>query len=320
MKDTFFELLKKEFPQIKKNVLMSEYTTFKIGGPAEYFLVAKNREEVITAINIAKKYGLPIFILGGGSNLLVSDKGVKGLVIKINHNEIEYVKEGMIKAGAGVELKKLVNFSIKKSLAGLEWAGGLPGTFGGAIRGNAGAFGGETKDSILEVEVLDKNLTLRTFSHKQSKFSYRSSIFKERGWTIISATIQLKKGDRKSLQKIANSRISYRKERHPMEYPNAGSIFKNVDLKKFSPKLKNSLLHIVKKDPFPVVPTAYLISEAGLRGIKIGKAQISEKHPNFMVNLGGAKQKDVLKLIDLVKKKIEQKYKIDLETECIILD
>ncbi len=320
MKGILFEKLKKELPKIKKGILLKDHTTFKIGGPAEYFLIVKEKYDLMVAIEIAKKFKLPVFVLGGGSNLLVSDRGVKGLVIKLKNDKINFLKNNIVSIGAGAELKKIVESSINKSLEGLEWAGGLPGSFGGAVRGNAGAFGGETKDIILEVKALDKNLKLRKFSNKQCKFSYRSSIFKKKNWTVVSATIKLKKGDRKSLQEIAQSRIDYRKERHPLEYPNAGSIFKNVDFEKFSPKFKESLIGVVKKDPFPVVPTAYLISEAGLKGTKIGQAQVSEKHPNFIVNLGGATAKDVLELIDLIKKKIKKVYSIDLETECIILE
>ena len=203
----------------------------------------------------------------------------------------------------------------------MEWAGGLPGTLGGAVRGNAGAFGGEIKDSIFKVEALDNNLNLRKLSNKQCQFSYRSSIFKKKNWIVLSVTIKLKKGNKKNIISIAQSHIQYRKERHPLEYPNAGSIFKNCDFSKFSKKdhsaiaLRARLSKVVKKDPFDVVPTAYLISEAGLKGTKIGKVQVSKKHPNYMVNLGGAKTRDVLKLIDLVKRRIKKIYNINLEVE-----
>lgn len=321
MRDNKFEELKKEFPRVQRNVLLKNHTTFKIGGPAEYFLSVTKKEDLIKAIKVAKKLKLPVFVLGGGSNMLISDKGVKGLVIK-NQDKVKMVlkSNNIIEASAGLTFGEVVNFSIKKSLAGLEWAGGLPGTFGGGIRGNAGAFGGETKDSILEVQTLNNNFELVKLSNKQCKFSYRSSIFKEKNWIILSALVKLKKGDKHVLQKIAKSRIDYRKEKHPLEYPNAGSVFKNVDFKKIPKKFKEIFKDKVKKDPFPIVPTAWLIIGAGLTGKKIGRAQISNKHSNYIVNLGGAKAQDILNLIDLVKIKVKSKYGVRLETEVMIME
>ena len=200
-------------------------------------------------------------------------------------------------------------------LSGLEWAGGLPGTLGGAIRGNAGAFGGEIKDVILEVEALDEKGNLKTLSRKQCNFSYRSSIFKKNNWIVLSTALKLEKGNKKLIQSITKSHIRYREEKHPLEYPNAGSIFKNCDLKKIPKKIRNNFDHVIKIDPFPVVPTAYLISETGLKGLRVGRAEVSRKHPNYIVNLGKASAKDVLKLIYLVKEKVKKRFGIDLEEE-----
>jgi len=316
IKDKIFSILKKELPRIQKNILMKDHTTFKIGGPAEYFLLANKKEEIIKAIEIARKIKIPIFVMGGGSNLLVSDKGIKGLVVKNQDNSSIILKgNNIIEAPAGALLGNVVTFSIKKSLKGLEWAGGLPGTFGGAIRGNAGAFGGEIKDVVLNVKALDNNYRLKKLSNKQCLFSYRSSVFKEKNWVVLSAEVKLAKGVKKELEIVVNSHISYRKEKHPLEYPNAGSIFKNVDFKKLSLKFQNFFQDKVKKDPFPIVPSAWFIIGAGLTGKKIGQAQVSEKHSNYIVNRGNAKATDVLKLIDLVKKKIKEKYNVDLEVE-----
>ena len=318
--DNKFLILKKKFPSLKKNVSMKSCTTFKIGGEAEYFLVAKSKKEVLDAIKIAKKLGVEIFFLGGGSNLIVLDNGVKGLVIK---NKIEkpilLKKDNIVEAPTGAVLGKVVDFAIKNSLKGVEWAGGLPGTFGGAIRGNAGAFGGEIKDSVFYVEALDNNLKLRKLNNKECDFSYRSSIFKEKNWTILSARIKLVKGDKKELGKIAKSRIEYRKEKHPLEYPNAGSVFKNVSFEKVPEKFKDIFKDKVKQDPFPIVPAAWFIIGAELSGRKIGGAQISKKHSNYIVNLGGASAQDVLSLIDLAKSEVNKKYGIILETEVQII-
>ncbi|MBI1866444.1 MAG: UDP-N-acetylmuramate dehydrogenase [Candidatus Staskawiczbacteria bacterium] len=316
MREGIFDKLKKELPDIKKDILLSEYTTFKIGGPAEYFLITTKEKEIIRAIKIAKRLKIPIFVMGGGSNLLVSDKLIKGLVVKNNIKEpMVLMKNNIIKAPGGIVFGKLVDFSIEKSLQGLEWAGGLPGTFGGAVRGNAGAFGGEVKDSVLNVRALDNNLNVRKLSNAQCKFSYRSSVFKKQNWVVLSASIKLKKGEKKKIQEISKSHINYRRERHPLEYPNAGSIFKNVDFKEIPLKFQKIFLDKVKKDPFPIVPSAWFVIGAGLVGKKIGKAQISEKHSNYIINLGGASSRDVLKLIDLVKQRVRKKYGIALEQE-----
>ncbi len=279
--------LKKALPSVKMGVLLKDHTTFKIGGPAEYFFTAQKKEDVVIAINVAKKLKLSVFMFGGGSNLLVSDKGIKGLVIKIQSSaDLSLLKE-KITANAGLNMGKLVSFSVNKSLQGLEWAGGLPGTFGGAIRGNAGAFGGEIKDSIFSVEALDEKLKLHILTRKQCQFKYRSSLFKKKNWIILSATVKLKKGVKKSLQDIANSHIAYRKEKHPLEFPSAGSVFKNIPVEGLTTKFQREFKDKVKQDPFPIIPAAWFIIGAGLAGKKIGRAQISKKHSNYIVNLGG---------------------------------
>jgi UDP-N-acetylmuramate dehydrogenase len=290
MTDIFAEL-KGILPSVTKDESMAKHTTFQIGGSAEYFFIAHKKSEVLEAIEVAKKLQIPVFVMGGGSNLLVSDDGMKGLVVKVQNQEPIVLKPGnIVQAGSGVVFGDVVTFSINNSLQGLEWAGGLPGTFGGAVRGNAGAFGGETKDSIFEVEALDSNYELKTLSNEECHFSYRSSIFKEKNWVVLSASVKLKEGNKEELQKIAQSRISYRQEKHPLDYPNAGSVFKGVDVKKLSPEVQQLFTDKVKQDPFPIVPAAWFIIGAGLTGKTIGKAQISEKHSNYIINLGEQKQ------------------------------
>lgn len=328
MEKKILQELKKQLPRVKTGVLLKDHTTFNIGGPAEYFYIAKSRQDIVSAVNAAKKLKIPLFMFGGGSNLLVADKGLKGLVVKIQNKNIA-IKKNTIIADAGVDMKNIVDVSIKASLEGLEWAGGLPGTFGGAIRGNAGAFGGEIKDSVSCAEAFDGHFTLRNFTNKQCKFSYRNSIFKEKSWTIVSATVTLKRGIKKELRAIADSHIAYRNEKHPLEYPSAGSIFKNINVKgipaEFLPLFKDK----IKQDPFPIVPAAWFIIGAGLTGKTIGRAQISRKHSNYIINLGrdakeagsagssvrGAKAKDVLALIAFAKKEVKEKYHIDMEPE-----
>lgn len=304
----------KLLPGVQRNVLLAPYTTFCIGGRAKYFFVARTNARIIQAVKAAKSLRLPFFILGGGSNLVVADRGFSGLVIRVQTKK--YRIEGLrLFCEAGVSMATLVRETGKKGLSGFEWAGGLPGFVGGAIRGNAGAFKGEIKDAILWVIALDEKGRERLFLRNKCRFSYRSSLFKERGLVILSAAFALQKGSKRAIQAIAADHVTYRKERHPLEYPNAGSVFKNCDLKKFSSALQKKLQPAVKVDPFPVVPTAYLNDQAGLKGIRQKNIQISTKHPNYMVNLGKGKAKDVVALVKKVKKIIKKKFGVELEQE-----
>jgi len=310
MRPGILELL----PRVKTNVPLAPHTTFKIGGVARYFFVAKNTKDVVYAILAAKKCKVPFFVLAGGSNILVSDKGFDGLVVKIENTKYQILNT-KVYAEAGVDFPVIVRAAGKRGLCGLEWAGGLPGSVGGAVRGNAGAFGGEVKDNLLFAEVLDGQGKIKKLTKKQCRFSYRSSVFKEKNWIVLSATFQLQKGNKKTIQDIAKEHIRYRKEKHPLEYPNAGSMFKNCSFAKFSKKLQKELSFVMKVDPFPVIPTAYLIAQAGLKGFCVGKAEVSKKHPNYVINLGGARAKDVLTLARKVKKDIKKKFSVILEQE-----
>ena len=306
----------------QKNVPLKEYVHYKIGGKADYFCEPKNIDELRDAILEARNLSIPVFVLGSGTNLLVSDKGFRGLVIRPKLEGIR--REGnKIIAGSGVLMSELLEFAANAGLSGLEWAGGLPGTVGGAVRGNAGAFSGEMKDSVHEVAAINTNdpdLKLVRRENPEAQFGYRTSIFKEIGTeVIIEAILSLTPGDPETIRKAGESRMAYRKERHPMEYPSLGSTFKNVPVSAFKPEVLPVLQGVIKNDPFPVVPTAYLISESGVKGIKSGGAQVSEKHPNFIVNLGGATAKDVEALIALVKEKVKEKFGIVLEEEVMRL-
>lgn len=320
--------------KFKENVNLAPYSNYKIGGPAKFFFEAKSAEEIELAISEAKKEGLKIFVLGGGTNLLIGDAGYNGLVLKPN---INFLKSSgtTIEAGAGVLMSGLLDFAAKNSLSGLEWAGGLPGTLGGAIRGNAGAFGGEIKDSVEKVESFDaENGELRSRNNKECEFDYRNSIFKKLNGReiILSATFELKKGDPAEIKKSILDKIEYRKSRQPLEYPNIGSIFKNVPLAQIDADITqidadtirvhprgnqrlSAFTALVKMDPFPIVPTARLITLAGLKGMRSGGAMISEKHGNFIVNVGNATADDVKKLIKIIKEEVNKKFGIKLEEE-----
>ncbi|MBI2591815.1 MAG: UDP-N-acetylmuramate dehydrogenase [Candidatus Brennerbacteria bacterium] len=318
----------------KENILLAKYGSYKIGGPARYFFHAKTDKDIITALkNRNKNDGF--FILGGGTNILFDDNGFDGLVLKPDLKNIS-VKKNVIIAGAGVLMEDLLDFCVEHSLSGLEWAGGLPGTLGGAVRGNAGAFGGEIKDSVLAVSSIDSsNLKLIKRKNSQCKFDYRSSVFSAEGAClpvgmaclsgrqgkeiILSVELKLKPGDRSTVKNAIEEKISYRRLRHPIEHFNIGSIFKNVAFDSVSKKHHALFLKAVKKDPFPVIPAAFLLSEAGLKGVALGGAMISPKHPNFIVNVLSAGSADVKNLIALAKYKIKKDFQIELEEEIIYL-
>jgi len=293
----------------RKNVSLKNYTTFKIGGRAKYFFIAKTKEDLFCAITAAKKLKLPFFVLGGGSNLLVSDKGYNGLVInfqlpsntaKVEKKEFSSTsifnfQKNKIIVGAETRLGELVNASVERRLTGLEWASGIPGTVGGAVFGNAGAFQKSMKDIVKEVEVLDaKDLRFKIYDFKKCQFGYRDSIFKhKKNLIILSIVLNLKKGEKSEIKKKIKEYLNYKKQRQPLDYPSAGSIFKNPS--GFS--------------------AGELIEKCGLKGKRIGQAKISEKHANFIVNLGNARAKDVKKLINLIKKEVKKKFGALLDEE-----
>lgn len=297
---------------ILENVPLKTCSSYKIGGPARYFLEIVSEEDLK---NDFSKFGR-IFILGQGTNILISDEGFDGLVLHNNIQGINLNGNNLI-VRSGVQVSDILNFCIENSLSGLEWAGGLPGTIGAAVRGNAGAFGGETKDNVSEVQSIDLNSKKKNKrSNKECEFNYRFSIYKKNPQEFItSVTLSLKKGDSDEIKKSIQEKIDYRNLKHPMDYPNIGSTFKNIPLSSVPKNLLNEFQSFVKNDPFPVIPTTKLLALAGLKGQKIGDAQISNKHPNFIVNLGNAKATDVIELIELAKKTIKDKWGITLDEE-----
>jgi len=303
---------------IQENVKLAPYTTYKIGGPARYFVKGKNEEEIIEAVSWAKNQSIPFFILGGGSNVLISDKGFAGLVVRIQNTKYK-IQDTRVEAGAGIDLSNLVNIAIDNGLKGLEWASGIPGTFGGAIRGNAGAFGSEIKDILSSVKLLDEKGQVRVFDNSACRFAYRDSIFKQNpNYIILSATLKFSSGNKKELQDFSRKTIEYRAARHPLEYGSCGSVFKAIDVGRIRlanfekyPRFKAS----IKNDPFPVIPAACFIDEAELKGYNIGGAMISPKHPNFFVNYSKARAEDVIMLISLAKQRLVDKFGIMAEEE-----
>ena len=310
--------------KILQDVSLKNFSNYKIGGNASYFFEAKTRDEIIEAIQqwniISKDFQeelKKVFVLGAGTNILFSDQGFDGLVIKNSILGIEKNNNNVL-VKAGESMSGLLNFCIENSLSGLEWAGGLPGSVGGAVRGNAGSFGGETKDNLLEVESLNlKTLQTVKRNNKDCLLSYRNSIFKQsaKDEVIISISFKLDLGVKEDIEKKTNEKVEYRKNKHPLEYPNIGSIFKNVPVENIPDKFKKELSQYIKDDPFPVIPSAKLIFLAGLNGKRVGNVMVSEKHTNFIVNLGNGKASEVSELIKLIKQKIHESFGILLEEE-----
>ncbi len=301
----------------EENVSLAKYSHYQIGGPSRYFFLAETEAEALAALREARARGLKIFILGGGTNILFADEGFDGLVLKADFKNID-VDGNEIVVGAGVAVADLVRTAEERALSGWEWAGGLPGTVGGALRGNAGAFGGETKNSVVTVTSINtETLARHERSREECRFGYRSSIFKEIGGTelIVSARFALTPGDAAAIRAVAEKNIAYRRERHPIELPNIGSIFKNIPVERVSEAVRSAAAHAIKKDPFPVVPAAYLIAETKLGGRTHGGAMISPKHPNFIVNTGGASAADVRALMGVVRAAVREKFSVELEPE-----
>jgi len=276
--------------KIEKNINLAPLTTFKIGGPAKYFCQVRTEKELIQAIKWAKKKKTPYFVIGGGSNLLISDKGFKGLVIKLSMEQCQLIENKLL-LGSALRLSQAVRFLVKNNLTGLEWAAGIPGTVGGAVRGNAGAFGQEISDCLLKAIVL-RGSKIIELKNKEIRFTYRQSIFKKNKDIILSVVLKLKKGERRKNEKLIQNNIQRRKKGQPSQ-PSAGCIFKN-------PKQKNA---------------GALIDQCGLKGKQIRGAKVSEKHANFIINTGQAKARDVKNLIELIKKQVKDKFNIELKEE-----
>ena len=282
--------------KLKKNESLSRHTTFRIGGPAKYFIEAKTSEELALALDFAKKNKLKTFFLGKGSNVLFSDKGFNGVVIKPAFSRVE-VQGDRIIAEAGASLHKLINIAMNHSLTGLECVCGIPGSVGGAVAMNAGVGKSAIGDKILRVWGLDKSQILKVKSQKECKYNYRKSIFQKGSMVITRVEFQLAKGDKKQIRETIKQMWAKRLEKQPYDLPSAGSVFKN-------PKGRFA---------------GQLIEEAGCKGMRVGDAEVSEKHANFIINAGKACAKDVESLMDLIQKQVRRKFKIKLEPEIVIL-
>lgn len=307
---------------LQKDILLKDYSTFKIGGSAKYFCECENLNDIKDALKWARDKEKDFFILGGGSNILFNDNGFNGLIVRMLNQELR-MEDDKIICGSGVNLTKLINFSIENNLVGLEWAVGIPGTVGGAVRGNAGAFGGQMVDSIKNIKVLkmdsiSKSFEVIDFKKEDCQFGYRDSIFKKDKNLIIWETeFEFQLGKKEKSEKMIREILMKRKEKQPLKYPSAGSIFKNPIVSEEIIKQFEENKKIKCKDR--KVPAGWLIERSGLKGKKIGGAKISEKQANFIVNVGNATSDDVVILISLIKQKVRNKFGIQLQEEIEIV-
>ena len=273
---------------------MKRHTTFRIGGPADFFLLPSTVDEVRGILEICREEELPYFILGNGSNLLVSDKGYRGVIIQLYRNFSNISVEGNeICASSGALLSQIATAARNASLTGFEFAGGIPGTLGGAVFMNAGAYGGELKDVLKEAVVMTEQGEILTLPVEKLDMGYRTSRIKKAGYLVLEARLVLEQGDMDKIRDITKDLTEKRVSKQPLEYPSAGSTFKR--------------------------PEGYfagkLIMDAGLRGYQVGDAQVSEKHCGFVINKGNATAADVLTLIENVREKVQEQFGVTLEPE-----
>jgi UDP-N-acetylmuramate dehydrogenase len=296
---------------IKPNVGLADYTTFKIGGPAKFFVAVATKEELAAALVWAKTRGLDYFILGGGSNLLISDSGFDGLVIKLKNEEITRQGDELV-AGAGARLGEVVAWAAEAGLAGLEWAAGIPGNVGGSVRGNAGAYGSDISHCLKAVEFFDTaDNQFKTQTTANLKYGYRSSLFKQDASKIIwQATFGLRPGDKATISAAANKIIEERLARQP-RYPSAGCVFKNL----LADAALLDKLVAADKVKGGKVACGLIVEKLGFKGRELGGAKVSDEHANFVINYDRAKAQDVRALIEQIKQEAKAKLNLDLEEE-----
>ncbi len=293
------ELNEYQVGTVKKDEELARHTTMKIGGPADLFIEPTSIEGLKKTMQLVQKYRVNWRAIGRGSNLLVSDQGIEGVVIKLGNNLKDMKLDGtQLTVGAGYSIVALAVLISKKGLSGLEFASGIPGSVGGAVYMNAGAHGSDISKILTDAHILFEDGSLQWLTNDEMEFSYRTSVLqKKRPGIVVEARFQLTEGDKEQIVAVMQKNKDYRKVTQPYDSPCAGSIF------------RNPLPHFAGK----------LIEEAGLKGFQIGGAQISEMHGNFIVNAGNAKAFDVLQLIEYVKKTIMEKYNIQMETEVEII-
>lgn len=310
------QLKLKEFGDVKTSEILANHLTFKIGGPASLFVNVSETEKLIDLLNFLKNQGITYFVIAGGSNLLMNDAGFSGLVIKITTNkppQVLQVGAGFeIEVEAGTMLSAVVNTAFKNSLAGMSWAVGIPGTFGGAIRGNAGAMGKEIVNVLRWVDVWRDGGVVR-LKPEECAFSYRDSVFKHNKDIILRGCIYLEPGDQKEIMENMQANLKQRKH---TPFPSAGSFFKNIKMHKWTGDQAALPELFIQRG---TVPVGWLTESLGLRGFSVGGAKIADEHGNYIVNFNNATQADVLKLVEEIKAKVYNKFNVKLEPEVQIV-
>ena len=292
--EVYIELNKIFEGKVKLNEYMSKHTSFKIGGTADFFVEATSIREICLLQEFTSKNNIPMFIIGNGSNILVADKGIRGIVVKINLNNVKIEKKEqneIVTFGAGCKISAIAHMLAKKGISGFEELSSIPGTVGGAIVMNAGAYGKEVKDILISTKCLDKDGKIVEFLNEEQQFGYRTSIFKKHEYIILEARFRLEQKDEEYIiDKMREYKLK-RMESQPLEYPSAGSTFKRGE----------------------GFITAKVIDECGLKGASIGDAEISQKHAGFIINKGKATYNDVLKLIEYTKEQVKKKTGLEIE-------
>lgn len=305
---------------IKESEPLSGRTVFKIGGPAKFFAEVRGRDDFLAALRAAGSLGLPWMVLGAGSNVLVSDRGFPGLVIRPVGGTIE-IDGHLIRADAAVSMARVAAESLKAGLSGFEWAVGVPGTIGGSVRGNAGCFGSEMKDAIRAISVFNTvSGEVEEWAGEVAEFGYRDSIFKRRpGFAILSATLELRpSASRKESEELVRDYTLRRSKTQDIGSQSAGCIFKNIPWDRHDVDREKLLKRFPEMPPSGTVSgisVGFLIDQVGLRGYRIGGVKISERHGNFFINTGQAKAEEVVMLIGLAKERVHSFYGLLLEEE-----
>ena len=297
--DKFVGLFGKFYDEndIKIDEKLSSYVNFKVGGPADILLIPKSKEQVVKSVEVCKENKIPFYLIGNVSNILVRDGGFRGVVISLKEVNTIIVDGDKIEAECGAMLKAVSDKAMENSLTGFEFACGIPGTIGGAVFMNAGAYDGEIAHVIESAEIIDEECNIVRLSNKDLDFGYRSSIVMKKGYTVLSAVFKLEKGQVKTIKELVDDLTNKRESKQPLEYPSAGSTFKR--------------------------PTGYfagkLIQDAGLKGYSIGGAAVSEKHSGFVINKGNATAKDITDLIKYIQDEVKRQFGVELHPEVRII-
>jgi UDP-N-acetylmuramate dehydrogenase len=313
LKEIIIELNKRLENRVKSDFPLAPLTGYKIGGPAKYYFLAENSDDIKKSVLVAQELDLPIFVLARGSNVLISDRGFDGLVIH-NKSRAIHVSGTEIQADAGVNLSLLANVAKENGLSGVEFAAGIPGSVGGAVRGNAGAWGAETKDVLTKVIVVSQDGLIVERTSAECGFGYRESIFKTNKEVIITAFFQLKQSTREKVQEKTMQIVNNKKSQQEFESPSAGCVFKNTRIDFTADQLEKKG---IEKNAVNngLVSSGYLIDQLGLKGFTIGQAMISNVHANFIINKGGATAEQIVMLIGVIKQKVRDTFGIQLQEE-----